>query len=249
MKNHSDTGTCYSKEQLLQIADILQVRNARNMSSRTLGKTITKLLRNNNHALPQEETRPKKPDAWIHDEFKWLNSLDIQAVMKQYERAYSNFRFAGVFPRDFAVLKDAKGKCVVEDMCRYDASKVFQSGVDRIGMVINLDPYGKSGSHWVALMIDKIRKGIFFYDSTAVAPHADILVFMQNMRRLIQTRLKIKMDIDYNRVEKQRKDTECGIFVMAFLALMLETKLNFSEVCHSIPNDAQVHLLRDVFYT
>lgn len=246
--DHHSTGTCFSKKQLLQMADILRIPNAREMSSRRLGRVVTKMMQA--QGMSEEGKRPKKPDSWVQDEFKWLNSLDVNAVMRQYENAYKSFRFAGVFPRDFAILKDESGKCIVEDMCNFDASKILQNGkVNRIGMVINLDPYGKRGSHWVALMIDnERRKGIYYYDSTAAPPHEDILIFMQNARNVIRKNLKIRLDMDYNKVDRQKEDTECGVYCLAFLTLMLETGLTFEEICWSMPNDAQIHLLRDVFY-
>ena len=36
----------------------------------------------------KEYVRPKQPDDWKSDPDKWLNSLDIDNVMNQYEEAY-----------------------------------------------------------------------------------------------------------------------------------------------------------------
>lgn len=227
-RNFEQTGTCYSAKDL-----------------RALAK------RKGDKRLRENRFRPDKPREWVDQEFTWLNSMDISAVMKQYEKADPTFQFLGVLPRDFAVLKNPSGKCVIANTCNFDAGSVFRkskSKVRRIGMVINLDKWGQGGSHWVALLIDMKRRAIMYYDSTTDPPHRDILVFMQQQRRAISNALRIDMDMQYNTVERQFKNTECGIFAMTFLAMMLETKLTFQEVCHIMPRDADIHMLRSVFY-
>ena len=46
--------------------------------------------------------RPKQPDEWKKKPHTWLNSDDIQSVMKQYEDVYPHFKFLGVVPIDFS---------------------------------------------------------------------------------------------------------------------------------------------------
>ena len=45
------------------------------------------------------------PVAWRKDPDKWLDSNDIENVMKQYEEAFPYFDFMGPFPIDFAAPK------------------------------------------------------------------------------------------------------------------------------------------------
>lgn len=244
--NFEQTGTCFNHSELISIAREAGISHAASLHPKKLGKIVRDIM----YGKSDSVTRPKKPSEWITNEFKWLNSIDILAVMKQYEKSYKHFRFAGVFPRDFAILKDENGNCVIQDMCSYDASIVFsKKQINQIGIIINLDAYGGRGSHWVALMIEYgNRKGIYYYDSTAEPPHKDILVFIQKMRNLISKRFKKSLDIEFNRVPRQKKNTECGVYAMAFLALMLETKMSFSDICYFLPDDTDIHKLRDVFY-
>lgn len=252
-KNHDATGTCYDRDRLLAMARRLAIPGASSMSPRKLGRVVKRALqrRNLTDIRSGNAVRPPKPTDWIANEFKWLNSLDIAAVMKQYERGYPDFRFVGVFPRDFAKLRDERGQCVVEDMCNFDVTRLLDSRVTRVGMVINLDEHGQRGSHWVAVFMEasRLRTGVYYYDSTADPPHKDILVFMQDMRNRMAKHLRrARVEMMYNKRKRQRQNTECGVFCLAFLAIMVETKLMFDEVCSMIPFDADVHMLRDVFF-
>ena len=44
---------------------------------------------------------PKYPDSWYNNKTEWLNSLDIQRVMRQYKREFSEFDFKGPSPIDY----------------------------------------------------------------------------------------------------------------------------------------------------
>lgn len=45
--------------------------------------------------------RPKAPRSWKQKPAQWLTNVDIERVLRQYERRYPTFFFAGVFPLDF----------------------------------------------------------------------------------------------------------------------------------------------------
>ena len=44
---------------------------------------------------------PKKPQSWNKNPNEWLSNYDIEKVIKQYERKYSNFKFIGTTFIDF----------------------------------------------------------------------------------------------------------------------------------------------------
>ena len=111
------------------------------------------------NALPIEENRklelirtylrPKQPEDWKSDPDKWLNSLDIEYVMNQYEDAFPNFEFMGPFPIDFAAPDPYKkdGKCLIQEMCELRVGESLKNGTQYIGIIYNLDPHFKGGSH------------------------------------------------------------------------------------------------------
>lgn len=248
MKNIQVTGTCYSPEELVHIAQKFGIRDARRIQPRKLGQLVMSKIKHSPPKKNNTNKRPEKPDTWKDDPYTWLNTMDALAVMRQYEKAYKTFKFVGVYPRDFAVLKDSKGVCVVGNMCNFNPVKLINTGATRLGFILNLDTYGNPGTHWVALMLDIPRGGVYYFDSTADPPPYEILKFMQQLRHTIHKEKKMFLDIEHNNVVRQYKDTECGVFSLAFLVLMLETKMSFSEVCKFIPLDADVHMLREVFF-
>lgn len=187
---------------------------------------------------------PKRPVSWNSNRETWLNTNDIDNVLSRYPAIYPSFVYGGCLPRDFYKINDDKGRCIYGDVCTMNPVHLFKKGKRQIGFVFNLDAHGESGSHWVALMVDKTRRGIYYYDSTARKPHRDIMKFMQ----WIQSH--VKFPIQVNRVAKQMENNECGIFAITFLVLLLEKpRMTFEEVAQYMGNDQDMNILRQILYT
>ena len=107
---------------------------------------------------------PSVPSSWNSNPNEWLNSLDILKVMKQYEREYPEFDFIGPTPIDWNHHK-VNGKCVWEELCKFNLEKYIKKGRKKIGVIFNTDPHYKEGSHWVALFIDINKREIYYFDS------------------------------------------------------------------------------------
>ena len=52
----------------------------------------------NDRQMLKKLFRPKKPAKWNVNPREWLNSLDIENVMKQYEEKHQDFIFIGPVP-------------------------------------------------------------------------------------------------------------------------------------------------------
>lgn len=170
--------------------------------------------------LAKQYLRPKVPKAWIKDPDMWLDSLNIADVMKQYEEAYSNFKFMGPFPIDFGApdpysRKDSK-KCLMNEMCELNVTNAKQNGTDMIGIVYNLDPHFKKGSHWVASFIDIKNKRCLYFDSYGYEPPAQVASFMKWL-----TTQDSGIKLSYNARALQSSSTECGMFCLYFLIRMI----------------------------
>lgn len=189
--------------------------------------------------------RPSRPPAWNADPDTWLSSVDIERVLRQYEQVWPDFSFAGVVPRDFHTVR-ANNKCVYA--CDFDVDGYVRRGKKRIAYVVNLDAHGQPGSHWVALWVDMVRKGIFYYDSTGSAPPRDVLRFIAHVRRVAKAS-RIDLVPAVNTIERQFQNNECGVFALTFVALMLETEMTFDETVRVMGNDDHMKLMRYVFYT
>lgn len=126
--------------------------------------------------------KPARPLEWEKNNNTWLSTLDIANVLNQYHKKHKDFQFIGPVPIDFD-SKLSMGKCVVEEMCKINFEKLFKNGKRKLGIVFNLDPHYKSGSHWVSLFIDFKTGGIYYFDSYGYKPNLEITNFMKKMHK------------------------------------------------------------------
>ena len=121
----------------------------------------------------QEDFIPKKPSEWNSNPRTWLNTLNIQDVLQQYEKKYRSFRFMGVFPIDYNHEISA-GTCLIEELCTINIPYIIKSGIKQLGIVFNLDKHYEPGSHWVSIYIGLNPKapnyGCYYFDSNAFPP-------------------------------------------------------------------------------
>ena len=165
---------------------------------------------------------PKHPIEWDTNPTAWLSSEDITNVLTQYERAYPEFKYMGPSPADFYFREN--GTCVWEELCRFNVHDLSRTKT-KVGIIFNLDTHEGGGTHWVAVFMDLLKKKMYYFDSTGVSmkeePH--IYKFFEKVK---------KQDPEYvllqnHPVEHQFGNTECGIYVLFFTILMLQTD-NFS---------------------
>ena len=164
--------------------------------------------------------RPLSPIEWKKKPYMWLSSKDIIKVMDQYESKYPNFKFIGPSPIDFNDKK-LYGTCVWEELCKFSLEKYIKNGKTKIGIILNLDPHYKSGSHWVAIFIDINKRYFFYFDSNGVAPNKRIKEFKNKVLEE-SNRLNINFDYYDNRNKiHQKKDGQCGMYCLYIIIKLL----------------------------
>jgi len=206
---------------------------------------------NQQEALRKDYLRPRYPTSWVKDEDEWLDNQQIASVMKQYEEAYPWFRFMGALPIDFSapdpyVQDKTQRRCLHPDMCSLDLHKVYKEGVRGIGIVFNLDPHFKGGSHWVGLYIDIHdieHPAVSFSDSYGFKPPRLIARFMRALR--LQTP---QATLGYNARRFQFSDTECGMYSMYFIICMIQG-IPFKAFCKDSVPDRFMLALRGVLFS
>jgi hypothetical protein len=118
----------------------------------------------------EEYFRPVVPKKWLDNKRTWLNTLDIEAEMLLYSKAYPEFQFLSVTPIDFD-LRIRRGinseECVDENLCKLNIKDQFSSGKKYIAAVFNLDKHNQSGSHWTAFFVSLKLGESYYYDSVA----------------------------------------------------------------------------------
>ena len=74
----------------------------------------------------EETFRPVKPESWNLNERKWLSTLDIRPVMKQYEKTDKTFKFIGPVPVDFD-SQTFFGTCVSNELCKIEVKSLLKN--------------------------------------------------------------------------------------------------------------------------
>ena len=186
--------------------------------------------------------RPKKPESWSKKPTEWHDSNTLTAVMQQYEAAYPDFEFIGPTPIDFDSKEQGiLGKCIMDELCNLNLPDLRANGKRRIGIIFNLDPHDKPGSHWVCAFIDLNRMAAYYYDSYGMVPPKEI------KRLLRRCREQGCREVLWNDVRHQRKETECGTYCLYILVSMLEGK-TFQQLCKNRVDDDTINSIRDLLF-
>lgn len=106
------------------------------------------------HQWIKEIEAPEHPKEWKKNPNEWLSNIDIDSVMKQYEKAYPEFLFISPTSINFDE-SDTHGTCVDQILCKLTLTDVLTRNPQKrkIGMVFNLSRNDEPGSHWVSLYI------------------------------------------------------------------------------------------------
>jgi hypothetical protein len=201
--------------------------------------------------LARRRLRPAMPAGWREDPDMWLDSNNIAEVMNQYEEAYPEFEFMGPFPIDFAAPDPYAGgatgapakKCLMSEICELRVQKALKNGTRAIGIVYNLDPHFKSGSHWVANYIDIPGHKCYYFDSYGMKPPPQVAKFMRWL-----TTQDPKMRLEYNSRRLQFSNTECGVYSIYFITRMLAGD-SFQAFTRRRPKDRDMLDLRDWLFS
>jgi hypothetical protein len=123
---------------------------------------------------------PEKPSSWYDEPYEWLSNLDIDKVMKQYEHD-GRFVFFGPTPIDFDT-RLLFNRCVNQSLCDISIEDLYKKGRRQLGVIFNLDPHTKPGSHWTALFVDLNTGGIYYFDSYGIKPPNEVKNLMRRIR-------------------------------------------------------------------
>jgi hypothetical protein len=192
---------------------------------------------------------PESPKEWKKNPNEWLSSIDILKVMNQYEKKYKCFDFLGPSPIDYDTHKMG-GECVWEELCHFNLADHIKKGFFKIGVIFNLDPHYKGGSHWVSLFVNVKHKTIFYFDSAGEPVPRQIKKFADNVAKQgleLTNPIKFKFDQNYP-VEHQYGNTECGIYSIFFITHMLEDKINGHYLKTHILKDKYMEKFRKVYF-
>lgn len=198
--------------------------------------------------LAKTYLRPEQPAKWKDDPDMWLDSVNIENVMRQYEDAFSSFEFMGPFPIDFAApdpynKSGGPKKCLIPEICGLRMEEALRQGTKSIGIIYNLDPHFKDGSHWVANYIDIPNHKCYYFDSYGYEPPKQIATFMKWL-----TTQDPQMKLMFNARRFQHLGSECGMYSLYFIIRMLAGDA-FRPFCRRQPRDSVMLDLRDWLFS
>ena len=258
--------TCYSSKSLNKIRDLWNKRHPDAKISSNNPREIWNTLKNNlsnvcdtekcwlnqsfmNNKLDSKLTNytfaPSAPKTWNINPNEWLNSLDINNVMRQYEHTYPSFTFIGPSPIDFN-KKKMFGQCVWNELCNFDLESLIKKGKTKIGIIFNTDPHYLEGSHWICMFIDIKKKYIYYFDSNADETPKEIIQLVDKIKNQAD-KLGIKIKYHRNNIDHQKSDSECGMYVLYVITQLLQNKMTPEMFKKRIP-DSDMERLRKVFF-
>ena len=237
LKNAVVTGSCFTKDAINKIAVAYNKQNPENTISDQLSpkhkwmkikETMTmcdqdkcwlqnlKLTGNDKNLLQTQLFVPPKPSEWKKQPNTWLTNFDIENVLRQYEVSHPNFQFIGPSPIDYDT-KPNKTHCVCDKLCNFSVQNQLKMGKKKIGVVFNLDPHNKGGSHWVSMFIDLEDKFVFYFNSTGEKMQPQLKKF----KDMVVSQGGSDMDFYTNTFEHQKGNTECGMYSLYFIVTCL----------------------------
>jgi hypothetical protein len=188
---------------------------------------------------------PNQPEDWKKNPNEWLSSIEISELMKQYEDAYKCFEFIGPTPIDFDE-KLAYGECVWNDLCNFNLKEKIDDGINKIGIIFNLDKHDKPGSHWTCMFVSVKLKKIYYFDS-----YGDDLCPSQvkKLVKKIQKQSKeigVKYKFVINKTRHQYSRSECGMYCLFFIIQMI-LDTSFSRFNKKV-SDKYMRKLRNIYF-
>lgn len=233
--------TCYSKDALIKLRTLWNRRHPDDLiksnDSRVIWESLKKRLSNvcdteacwlrqrfiddkTAKSLLRYTFAPEAPPSWTKNPGEWLTSVDIERVMRQYEKRFPCFEFMGPSPIDYNEHLEY-GQCVWEEICKLDLKQQINKGKFKLGIIFNLDPHYKPGSHWVSLFVNLKRNYIFYFDSTGEPA-------LKQIKQLVKTimeqaaALGIQLQFIENNRAHQKQDNECGMYSLYAITSQLK---------------------------
>jgi hypothetical protein len=203
--------------------------------------------------------RPEGPSQ-EEKRYEWLSNFDIDQVMEQYEKYYKDFLYLDTAPIDFAMLK---GKYNIADLDKAKLDNMKKDGINRLGVIFNLDKHTGPGTHWVALYINLAKKQIYFFDSYGIKPEKEIREFMARCANYMTGSNmtggnkyndknclyeKGSVDIRWNKTRHQRGGSECGVYSISFILRLLNGQ-EFDQINGNPVPDEKVNQCRKHYFT
>lgn len=194
-----------------------------------------KNIKIDDHEIEHLTFKPKGPKK-KHD---WLSNFDIDAVMKQYEKKYPDFMFFGPVPIDFSKI--------YTELNELNFNRLLNKNITKIGIVFNTDVHTGSGIHWISSFLDLKNGSLEFFDSVGDEPPREVLDFLHNSKKKLDTLLPFPTKIKINRIAHQFGNNECGVYSLHFIIKRL-TGNSMEEIITHVKRDKEMNQCRKTYF-
>jgi hypothetical protein len=195
----------------------------------------------NDEEIEEYTFKPKIPKK----KYDWLKTSDINKVLVQYQKKHKDFLFLGTVPIDFDEL--------FKEFKKININELINNGIDKIGVVFNLDPHWKGGSHWVCLFA-KLPYSIEYFDSYGDKndnngkPPKEIQKFMDRLSNQISKVGGGNQEIQkYNKIRHQYANSECGVYCLNYIIERLSGR-SFEDITGNINKDHVMNQNRKIYF-
>ena len=254
-KNYSD-GSCYTLEQLLKIARAYRrAYPDKEFPIKANKAYLVKKLEANPMLgkchrcwLSLKFVRDLKDEDMLLNTFRpdgpansldWLNTKQINQVVRQYTAIYPDFVFLGAVPMDFDDLPSLK----IADL---DFDELIRDGVTKMGIVFNLDEHHKPGSHWVAMFANLDEGHIYYFDSYGHKPDERVVALIGRIEKFLRNQRKMPI-VKLNKTRHQYKYSECGVYSINFILRCLKNE-SFDDISKKTTGDDKMSKCRKVYF-
>ena len=265
--SHNKEYTCYSKSSLIKLKNLWNERHPdlliESNDDREIWKSLKDYMRDVcdvekcwlkqnfikdklTDELKNYTFLPETPKKWKTNKNEWLNSLDIERVMQQYEKKHNDFEFLGPSPIDFNKKLSHKN-CVWNELCNFDLQEKILKNKTNIGIIFNTDPHYLSGSHWISMFIDINNKFILFFDSTGDNIPKEVNQLIKKIKQQGDN-IGIKFKVYINKKKHQKENSECGMYSLHTIIGLLEKHHDINFYLNNDIPDKNMEKLRQIYF-
>ena len=124
--------------------------------------------------------------------------------------------------------------------------KQKKEGKKKIGIIFNLDPHDKPGSHWVAAYINMYKKEIYYFDSYGDRTPSKIKTLVKRIQNESK-KLGKKYKFLVNKKRHQYSNSECGMYCLHFI-IEMTNGTSFQKFQNIRYTDKLMKKLRNIYF-
>ena len=226
----------------------------------------------NDEDISNNSIRPDGPNK----KYDWLSTTHINDVIEQYHYLYKEFNFLGAVPYDFEDLsilgiknlnfKKLKNNNKTKIGMVINLDKHNQNGSHWVSLYTDLkknqiyffDSVGKQPYKRIRKFINKIAKYLYYKIFNDNLPINNVLQQIKEYNKLSYKNIDInenkylfnllnELDIRYNDIQHQFKNSECGVYCINFITRLLDGE-TFDTIINNITKDDEMNQMRNTYF-